>query len=63
MPTLETLISDSKILIIVVPYFTVGFLLGLILGDFCTTFSNPENHILVWVLFWPLKIFKRVIRR
>lgn len=37
-------------------YLIVGMILGFILGSFCITFGGESNHILVWILAWPVKL-------
>jgi hypothetical protein len=37
-------------------YLIVGMILGFVLGSFCITFGGESNHILVWILAWPVKL-------
>jgi len=37
-------------------YLMVGMILGFMLGSFCITFGGESNHVLVWILAWPIKL-------
>jgi hypothetical protein len=37
-------------------YLIVGMILGFVLGSFCITFGGESNHVLVWILAWPIKL-------
>jgi len=43
-------------------YLFVGLVLGFLLGSFCITFGGESNHILVWILAWPIKLIMGICR-
>ncbi len=42
-------------------YLLVGVILGAMFGSVCA-WLHPDNHIGVWMILWPIKLFRMLFR-
>jgi predicted Co/Zn/Cd cation transporter (cation efflux family) len=62
MEIINLILSNEILLWSILIYTVVGIILGFLFGSLCVTFGGESNHVVVWMIAWPIKLIVGIYR-